>query len=144
MANNDRQAPYPPHYENEDDEETDPEETGSQSTEDDPPNLAPPKQRTPTPPPPPSANNTKTKPRYELRYTLTGHTMSLSAVKFSPDGKMLASAGGCLPSNCMNLGPILVNSCRRIDQALVVLQWKSHSYLGGTPRRTIRRCLVWR
>ncbi|KAG9015672.1 hypothetical protein FRB90_004491 [Tulasnella sp. 427] len=32
------------------------------------------------------------KPKYKPRFTLSGHTMSISSIKFSPDGRMLASA----------------------------------------------------
>lgn len=32
-------------------------------------------------------------PSYQCRYILTGHTLSISSLKFSPNGKMLASAG---------------------------------------------------
>lgn len=79
----------------------------SEATEDDPQvpeqqNAAPPPQPAPTPvraaPPPPGT--ARERPNYELRQTMRGHKMSISAVKFSPDGQLLASCGPCA-SICM-------------------------------------------
>ena len=33
------------------------------------------------------------KPNYKVQYILSGHTMSISSLKFSPDGSVLASSG---------------------------------------------------
>jgi WD40 repeat protein len=90
-----------------DDSSTD-DDGASQTTEDDPqipesqhaplppaqlhpPPVAPPPG--PSNPPPPTNTHTRARPRYELRHTLRGHTMSISSVKFSPDGTLLASCG---------------------------------------------------
>lgn len=56
--------------------------------------LPPPPSPPQTHPVTPQSPDAPLKPKYKLRYTLSGHTMSISSLKFSPDGSILASSGG--------------------------------------------------
>ena len=81
------------------------EDAASNTTEDDPQipeNQQPqPSSVAPLPHPaapvPPVTSSGRAKPHYELKHTIRGHTKSLSAIKFSPDGTILASCGMDLP-----------------------------------------------
>ncbi|TFY68289.1 hypothetical protein EVG20_g3620 [Dentipellis fragilis] len=84
-----------------DDSSTD-DDAASQTTEDDP--QIPEKQDPPPPPPvqppPPPAPTARQRPHYQPRHVLRGHTMSISSVKFSPDGTLLAS---CAADNVVKI-----------------------------------------
>ena len=85
-------------------------DNASQTTEDDP-QVPQPQPSTDgqlnNPPPPPLLTTLRDSPRYELTHTMSGHTQSISAVKFSPDGTLLASC-------CMSFSNPLYTQMRKI------------------------------
>jgi WD40 repeat protein len=63
---------------------------------------------------------------YRLKYTMGGHAMSISSVKFSPDGLTLASAGAFRVVSSMMWPPFskgLKESFRQTHKALECLHW---------------------
>lgn len=40
----------------------------------------------------------QSRPNYRAKFILSGHTMSISSLKFSPDGSLLASSGAFITS----------------------------------------------
>lgn len=93
-----------------DDTSSEDDDATSQATEDDPEvpnNLSAPPAPTTAPPPPNAGPSTgvstsgppRERPKYVLKHTMRGHTASLSMVKFSPDGQLLASCCGSFSSS---------------------------------------------
>lgn len=46
------------------------------------------------------------RPSYRAKFILSGHTMSISSLKFSPDGSLLASAGASITSVQIELSDV--------------------------------------
>jgi len=104
--------------------------TNQRQTTDDPqiPAPAPAQSHPAVPPPPPGAqiqipSTIQAAPRerlnYRLRHTLRGHTQSVSTLKFSPDGILLASFG--VSALCVCLGSASDDTSIRIWNIETVL-----------------------
>jgi len=98
-------------------------------------------ERTPTPQPPPPPPKPE-RLNYKLRSVLKGHLRGVSQVKFSPDGRMIASGGE--DCNSISISGILVlirNRCRLRGQGLGHAHRQAHPYLRGPPGRHLDRGL---
>ncbi|KAF9644522.1 WD40 repeat-like protein, partial [Thelephora ganbajun] len=94
------------------------------------------------PPPSPPLATLRGSPRYELAHTMPGHTQSISAGKFSPDGTLLASPGGELMKFWSpHTGQLVRNSTRHL-KGLSDIAWSSNSvFLASAPDDTTIR--IW-
>ena len=73
-----------------------------------------------------TSSNFSSKPNYRLKYTMGGHTMSISSIKFSPDGSTLASAGMLHTSSLCVLTVITYLRLRKASDKLIKL-WDSYT-----------------
>jgi hypothetical protein len=85
--------------------------------------------------------------QYDCRLILSGHTLSISALKFSPDGSMLASSGPCpLPAPYIaRPAHARTEGSRGQDgEALGCGDWAHPAHVRGPHERDLGRCVVAR